>query len=38
MNNVNSPATGLSSGITVHGLGLCAVPVVILFASIVTLL
>jgi len=38
MNNVNSPATGLSSGITVHDLGLCTVPVLILLASIVTLL
>ena len=38
MNNVNSPLIGLSCGITVRDLGLCTVPVVILFASILTLL
>jgi hypothetical protein len=38
MNNVNSPLIGLSCGITVRDLGLCTVPVAILFASILTLL
>ena len=38
MNNVNSSLTSLTCGITVRDLGLCTVPVVILFASILTLL
>ena len=38
MNTVNSPLTGLTCGITVRDIGLCTVPVVILFASILTLL
>jgi hypothetical protein len=38
MNNVKSPSTGLTCGITVRDLGLCTVPVAILFASILTLL
>ena len=38
MNNESSPLTGSTCGITVRDLGLCTVPVVILFASILTLL
>lgn len=38
MSTVSSPPTGLSRGITIRDLGLCTVPVAILFASILTLL
>ena len=38
MSNPNSPPIAMTPGITVRDLGLCTVPVLILFASILTLL
>ena len=38
MNTGNTPLAGLSCGVTLRDLGLCTVPVAILFASILTLM
>lgn len=38
MNPGNSPMAGLPCGVTLRDLGLCTLPVAILFASILTLL
>lgn len=38
MNDVSSPQSGWCCGMTARDLGLCTVPLAILFASILTLL